>query len=353
MRAERVEWVDSLKFIGMFYIYLGHLGNAAGQLFPFVFSFHVPLFFFVSGFFAEHGSEKSIVEFACARFRQIMIPYYIYSVLSIPVYWLSVPANSDPRVVLDLLQKMLLGVRNDTPYAPALWFLPCIFVTSVFFRIAHAFTADRLKVGLVFALAYLSSFLLPETPPVYKPLLWLNVDSAMYYGIFYCLGWLLFGRIRKFDLRLAYGNPQGVAIFAVTAAITFIVFLKGMNYPFQLLGVDWPAGVRLTLTLPFVLAIFVFHFFIANLVCGIGMVSALGRETLLLCGLETVTRSLIVTCITLLGLSLNLYNAFSAVVFTGITLSASYHLMVPLKNRIAARYRQGGEARPAEVSAQP
>lgn len=353
MRVDRIEWIDSLKFIGMFYIYLGHLGNSAGKIYPFVFSFHVALFFFVSGFFAGHGNKKRIAEFAWARFRQIMIPYYIYSLIAILVYLLSESATSDFGMVFDLLRKMLLGVRNDTPYAPALWFLPCIFVTSVFFRIVHAFTADRLKVGLVFALAYLSSFLLPETPPVYKPLLWLNVDSAMYYGIFYCLGWLLFGRIKKFDLRLAYGNPQGVAIFAGTAAITFIVFLKGMNYPFQLLGVDWPAGVRLTLTLPFVLAIFVFHFFIANLVCGIGMVSALGRETLLLCGLETVTRSLIVICITLLGLSLNLYNAFSAVVFTGATLVVSYRFMVPLKSRIAARYRQGRAFGSVEISAQP
>lgn len=48
---KRIEWLDTLKLIVIFYIYLGHLGKDAGKLYPFVFSFHVPLFFFISGLF--------------------------------------------------------------------------------------------------------------------------------------------------------------------------------------------------------------------------------------------------------------------------------------------------------------
>ncbi|EII8191729.1 acyltransferase, partial [Shigella flexneri] len=45
-RKTRHDWVDALKFLGIFAIYLGHLGLGAGKLYPFVFSYHVPLFFF-------------------------------------------------------------------------------------------------------------------------------------------------------------------------------------------------------------------------------------------------------------------------------------------------------------------
>ena len=41
----RYNWIDTLRFLGIFAIYLGHFGNRAGKLYLFVFSYHVPLFF--------------------------------------------------------------------------------------------------------------------------------------------------------------------------------------------------------------------------------------------------------------------------------------------------------------------
>lgn len=35
-RKIRHDWVDALKFLGIFAIYLGHLGLGAGKLYPFV-----------------------------------------------------------------------------------------------------------------------------------------------------------------------------------------------------------------------------------------------------------------------------------------------------------------------------
>ena len=39
----RYEWVDVLRFLGIFAIYLGHFENKAGKLYSFVFSYHVSL----------------------------------------------------------------------------------------------------------------------------------------------------------------------------------------------------------------------------------------------------------------------------------------------------------------------
>ena len=35
--TQRYDWVDVLKFLGIFAIYLGHCGNIAGKLYPFVY----------------------------------------------------------------------------------------------------------------------------------------------------------------------------------------------------------------------------------------------------------------------------------------------------------------------------
>lgn len=41
----RTLWIDSLKAIAIFWIYLGHFGDNGKQLYQLAFSFHIPLFF--------------------------------------------------------------------------------------------------------------------------------------------------------------------------------------------------------------------------------------------------------------------------------------------------------------------
>ncbi|WP_157930074.1 acyltransferase family protein, partial [Enterobacter hormaechei] len=55
----RHDWIDYLRFIAIFYIYLGHFGPAAGKLYPFVFTFHVPLFFFISGLLVKRARTNN------------------------------------------------------------------------------------------------------------------------------------------------------------------------------------------------------------------------------------------------------------------------------------------------------
>ena len=50
-KKERIAWVDILRFLGMTLIYWGHLGTS-GNVTLYIFAHHVPLFFFISGFFA-------------------------------------------------------------------------------------------------------------------------------------------------------------------------------------------------------------------------------------------------------------------------------------------------------------
>ena len=57
----RILWIDTARCIGMFAIYLGHMGNAAGRAYPFVYMFHVPLFFFLAG---------------CTEALQVAVPFF-------------------------------------------------------------------------------------------------------------------------------------------------------------------------------------------------------------------------------------------------------------------------------------
>ena len=45
---ERKKYIDILKGIGIFYVILGHVTHTS-FLFRYIYSFHMPLFFFISG----------------------------------------------------------------------------------------------------------------------------------------------------------------------------------------------------------------------------------------------------------------------------------------------------------------
>ena len=55
---------DNLKFILIFLVVLAHLIEISApfegkqQLYTLIYSFHMPVFIFLSGFFAKHSSEK-------------------------------------------------------------------------------------------------------------------------------------------------------------------------------------------------------------------------------------------------------------------------------------------------------
>ena len=58
---QRIQWVDTAKFLGIFAIYLGHFAEASGNALDFVFSYHIPLFFFLSGCMSTYDRTPSFL----------------------------------------------------------------------------------------------------------------------------------------------------------------------------------------------------------------------------------------------------------------------------------------------------
>ena len=72
----RIAWVDNLKAFGILAIFCGHMGSQIGRLYQFVFAFHVPLFFLVSGLFASKYEQLKFKDVVKKRMQQIVGPYF-------------------------------------------------------------------------------------------------------------------------------------------------------------------------------------------------------------------------------------------------------------------------------------
>ena len=80
MSDKRNDIVDIAKGIGIFLMVIGHTGIPL-PLRIWIYSFHMPLFFFISGFFYKRD-KYGIGSFVKARCKTLVIPYFIFLVIT-------------------------------------------------------------------------------------------------------------------------------------------------------------------------------------------------------------------------------------------------------------------------------
>lgn len=135
MDAKRIHWIDIAKGFFIIAIVLGHIFNS-GYLRNWLFSFHIPAFFLLSGYCFKY--ESSFGDFALKKFRTIVVPYLTFSMLSILAFYFASQIIPSIQSIMecDILENvitMLYG--NSKPdvmkYNSPLWFLPCLFSVTV------------------------------------------------------------------------------------------------------------------------------------------------------------------------------------------------------------------------------
>ena len=191
---KRIEYIDLLKYLGIFAIYLGHLGDAAGMFYPFVFQYHVPLFFFISGCMEAIGKKRKTLAYVSHKGKTILIPWLFFALLSTGIN--AAESGSTLTEVKRFLLEILRGCIRNHFFAGSLWFLTCLFVVSVIFHLIVKIRCKSLMLMLCLILFAVSETILPHRPIAHPAWYW-NVDSAMYYLIFYCLGFIMFPYIHR------------------------------------------------------------------------------------------------------------------------------------------------------------
>jgi acyltransferase len=220
---ERIEWVDSLKTFAIYTVFLGHVTIDA-KLEVYIFSFHVPLFFWISGFLFQRERYLCAVNFISRRIRTLVVPYFFFAFISF-FFWLVVVRSLSIRGQALSLDpwKVFLGIFYAIGTGPwhhpldlALWFLPCLFVTELFYW----FLRTKLKdTGLVLFLVVgaCAGYLLSIHTTIRLP--W-SVDVALTAVAFYAIGDISKKAIR-FIVELDFKPRLVVAVFSFLVSYFF------------------------------------------------------------------------------------------------------------------------------------
>jgi len=145
--------IDIAKGLGILLVIFGHndlVIGEKGELFRIIFSFHVPLFFFLSGVFLNESGDAAA--FMRSRADALLKPCFVvlavFGVLRTTVALH--PGESWDSVHVGYLLGMLYGTGSTIAVEP-LWFLPHLFLASVFsfFVLRSMRDAAREQVALV------------------------------------------------------------------------------------------------------------------------------------------------------------------------------------------------------------
>ncbi|WP_028973460.1 acyltransferase family protein [Spirochaeta cellobiosiphila] len=201
-------WIDNAKAIGIILVMVGHL-NFPKEIIIWLYSFHMPLFFFISGILAKSGKEHSIFKFIKNRAERLLVPYFMFALFSY-LFWLLIGRRfgADSSLDINLLKPLLgilysNGINNWLIFNAPLWFLTCLFITEIEFFMISKLT--RVRMLIVLLLMITLGFLLSKNQIIRLP--WgfnISLVSISFYAIGYYSKFLLEFNIKKSTALLLF-----------------------------------------------------------------------------------------------------------------------------------------------------
>lgn len=190
---ERIHWIDICKAAAIFAIVTGHVLRG-GALQKYVLSFHVPLFFMLSGVVFSDGGE-GFLRFFKNKVRSILVPYFIWGFISCVIYAfcgkfaasaLGVSVTQSDSFFMTLLSFVYGNESVITMVANLpLWFLPCLFALYMMMYPVARYVPKK-YLPLTAALCFLAGGINQNLLHI-RGLLF-NLENAVFMSGFFALG---------------------------------------------------------------------------------------------------------------------------------------------------------------------
>ena len=193
-----------------------------------IYSFHMPVFFFVAGYFMHIPLKEGFKKFIKDKSIRLMVPYFTIGLLYFP-FKLVLSKFANQQIYPQDIWKIFIGINPDGE----LWFLYCLFFISIII----ALLVKRVNLGLLivsFIIGMLSDVLNIFSVPM--------VSKILYFQFFYILGLY----IKKYML-LDYMKSTGVALASlVIFSVGNYVLLYGINVLKILTLITAVSGIAIT-----------------------------------------------------------------------------------------------------------
>lgn len=186
-----IDWLDYAKVFGIFLVIYGHGGLCSGDLLKYIFSFHMPMFFIVSGMLYK---PLTVRETICKNWKGLMVPYFLLNLICyVPIFLTSIlKGNISLYGIISNWGAVLLGLGYNTngliPISTPCWFIYALFIAKIILSFVKCS-----KVWLV-CLSFFS-ILITIVLQYFNIDTLVPIDSALLAIPFICFGYLLRDKI--------------------------------------------------------------------------------------------------------------------------------------------------------------
>ena len=213
--GKKITWINTLKAIGIVLVVIGHNDTIFTE---YIYSFHMPLFFLLSGI--TYNGEKwsgNPGAFVKRKAKGLLKPYFFYAFI-LYLIWIPLSLLQGKEITIEILLRNLFGIfysqggHKYMDWGIPIWFLTCLFLVSIIYYYINKYNRKSIIIILVITaiLGKLSSYL-----PVRLP--W-SLDSALTGIVFYGIGNLFKEKIISYKPNK---KTIAIAIVLIILGITF------------------------------------------------------------------------------------------------------------------------------------
>lgn len=220
-KMKRLNKIDILRAIGITLMVMGHVFDFFGKFDRYIHTFHMPLFFIVSGFLFRSKPDVKLITLITQKAKRLLLPYISFAAINY-VAWFFLEKGDQVwyRPLLNLVTYNASGL----PICGALWFLTALFWTEVFYMILdRVIKKSQVRSVFVIVIAVVAS-LVQNSITFRLPLM---IDTGIV-----CMGFYETGRLCKQygesvheKLKNCHAGKiivMGIALALVNAVLSFV-----------------------------------------------------------------------------------------------------------------------------------
>ena len=123
---KRIDFIDYSKGLGIFFVVFGHVYCGNNIVTNWIYSFHMPLFFILSGFLLYFEKERNFKKLFLRKCKSLIIPYLTFSIINMIGNYFIKDMSINSLKIDSLNIFTLYGLY-------ALWFLITLFIAECIF----------------------------------------------------------------------------------------------------------------------------------------------------------------------------------------------------------------------------
>jgi fucose 4-O-acetylase-like acetyltransferase len=227
MKMEREKWLDVAKMIGILLVVYGHSTEGPHSI-TFIYWFHMPLFFIISGYLFKPVNSVSELKFYIKKLTlRLLVPYCTYLTL-FSIYNIAQEILKGSFSVSTLLNEgisLLIGGRFITGVHGVFWYVTCLFITQILFAlICLYFKRNTVRLLIIISCYLLAHFettqLVPHFGKTTFNQIWIpwNMDVALFAVFFLGLGF--------FTKKLISSIPNYLGITCISLSILYMALYE-------------------------------------------------------------------------------------------------------------------------------